>query len=51
MSPSRVPKTLAKGLAADPFFGDLLASLHLHIKRQVGLQRAVEGGELALSGF
>jgi hypothetical protein len=29
----------------------LLASLHLHIKRQVGLHRAVEGGELAFSGF
>jgi hypothetical protein len=51
MSTSRVAETLAKDLAADPFFGDVLASLHLHPKRQVDLQRAVELRELAFSEF
>jgi hypothetical protein len=51
MSPSRVAQTLARGLAADPFFGDVLASLHLHLKRQVDLQRVVEIRELPFSEF
>ena len=51
MSRPRITPTLAKGLAADPFFGDLLAALHLHLKRQLDLQRVIETGKLAFSEF
>jgi len=50
MSTSRVRQTSANGLAADPLWA-VLASLHLHLKRQVNLQRVVEIGELAFSVF
>jgi AcrR family transcriptional regulator len=42
MSPSRVARTLANGLAADPLFCDLLANLHLHLEHEVDLARVVE---------
>jgi hypothetical protein len=51
MLTSRVAKTLANGLAADPLFRDLLAALHLHLKRQVDLERVVEIGGLPFSEF
>ncbi|WP_425176762.1 hypothetical protein [Mycobacterium sp.] len=41
MSPPRVAETLASGLAANPLFGDLLANVHLHRKREVDLERAL----------
>ena len=50
MSP-RVAKTLASGLAADPLFGDLVAHLPVHLKREVDLETVVEIRELRLSGF
>jgi hypothetical protein len=46
MSPSRIAETLANGLAADPFFCDLLANLHLHLEHKVGLERVVEVRDL-----
>ena len=55
MSPSRVAETLAHGLAADPLFCDLLANLHLHLEREVDLDRVVEirrtsaAGEMSLA--
>ena len=55
MSPSRVAETLAIGLAADPLFCDLLANLHLHLEREVDLDRVVEirrtsaAGEMSLA--
>jgi AcrR family transcriptional regulator len=42
MSPSRVAKILADGLAADPLFCDLLANLHLHLEHEVEVERVVE---------
>jgi hypothetical protein len=51
MSPSRAAKTLANGLAADPFFGGLLANLHLHLEHKVDLERVVEIRDLRFSGF
>jgi AcrR family transcriptional regulator len=42
MLPSRVAETLANGLAADPLFCDLLASLHLHLEHEANLERVVE---------
>jgi hypothetical protein len=42
---------MANGLAADPFFCDVLASLHLHLKRQMDLQSIVEIRELPFSEF
>jgi hypothetical protein len=58
MSPSRVAQTLAKGLAADPLFWDVLVlfwdvlvRLRLHLKRRVDRQRAVEIRELPFSEF
>jgi hypothetical protein len=51
MSPSRAAKTLANGLAADPFFGDVLASLHPHPEHKVDLERVVEIRDLRFSGF
>ena len=50
MSP-RVAKTLASGLAADPPFGDLVANLPLHLKREVDFETVVEIKDLRLSGF
>jgi hypothetical protein len=44
MSPSRVAETLAHGLAADPIFCDLLANLHLHLEREVDLDRLSRSG-------
>jgi hypothetical protein len=51
MSPSRAAKTLANSLAADPFFGNVLANLHLHLKHKVDLERVVEIRDLRFSGF
>ena len=42
MSPSRAAKTLANGVAADAFFCDVLANLHLHLEHKVDLERVVE---------
>ena len=42
MSPSRAAETLANGLAADLFFCDVLANLHLRLKHKVDLERVVE---------
>jgi len=42
ISLSRVAKTLANGLAADPLFCDLLANLHPHLEHEVDLERVVE---------
>jgi AcrR family transcriptional regulator len=42
MSPERVAETLAKGLAADPLFCDLLANLHLHLEHEVDADRVIE---------
>jgi Tetracyclin repressor-like, C-terminal domain len=55
MSPSRVAETLAHALAPDPLFCDLLANLHLHLEREVDLDRVVEirrtsaAGEMSLA--
>src|ERR1700730_1784548 len=55
MAPSRVAETLGHGLAADPLFCDLLANLHLHLEREVDLDRVVEirrtsaAGEMSLA--
>jgi hypothetical protein len=49
MSPSRAAKTLANDLAADLFFCDVLANLHLHLKRKVDLERVVEILDLRFS--
>jgi hypothetical protein len=48
---SRVAKTLANGLAADPVFCDVFANLHLHSKRELDLERAVETMELRFPEF
>lgn len=42
MSPSRGAQTLGNGLATDPLFCDLLASLHLHLEHEVVLDMVVE---------
>jgi AcrR family transcriptional regulator len=42
VSPSRVAKALADGLAADPLFCDLLANLHLHLEHEVEIDRVLE---------
>jgi AcrR family transcriptional regulator len=42
VSPSRVAKALANGLAADPLFCDLLANLHLHLEHEVEIDRVLE---------
>jgi hypothetical protein len=42
MSPSRPAKTLADGLAADPFSCDVLASLHPHREQKGDPQSVVE---------
>jgi AcrR family transcriptional regulator len=42
MSAEHVAATLAKGLAADPLFCDLLANLHLHLEHEVDADRVVE---------
>ncbi len=51
MSPSRAAKTLANGLAADLFFYDALANLHLHLEHKVNLERVVEIVDLRFSDF
>ena len=51
ISLSRVAKTLANGLAADPLFCDLLANLHPHLEHEVDLETVVEIRDLRLSGF
>jgi alpha-D-ribose 1-methylphosphonate 5-triphosphate diphosphatase PhnM len=51
MSPSQVTETLAKGLAADPVFGDLLANHYLHLRYEVDLKRVVEIRNLRFSVF
>jgi len=50
MSP-RMAKTLADDPAADPLFCDVFANLHLHRKREVDLERALEIRDLRFSGF
>ena len=50
MSGSRAAQTLVHCLAADPFFRDLLANLHLHL-HQVNLERVVEIREIRNSRF
>ena len=47
MSPARVAEALAKGLAADPLFCDLLANLHLHLEHEVALERVLEFKEVS----
>ena len=42
VSPARVAKALADGLAADPLFCDLLANLHLHLEHEVEIDRVLE---------
>jgi AcrR family transcriptional regulator len=42
VSPSRLAKELAEGLAADPLFCDLLANLHLHLEHEVEIDRVLE---------
>jgi AcrR family transcriptional regulator len=42
VSPAQVAETLGNGLAADPLFCDLLASLHLHLEHEVDVDRVVE---------
>ena len=42
VSPSRLAKELADGLAADPLFCDLLANLHLHLEHEVEIDRVLE---------
>jgi len=44
-------KTLADDPAADPLFCDVFANLHLHRKREVDLERALEIRDLRFSGF
>jgi hypothetical protein len=51
MSASRVAQTLANGLAADPFSCAVPASVQLHLKHQVDLQRVVGIGEVPFSEF
>jgi hypothetical protein len=51
MPPPRAAKTLANGLAVDPFFGDVLASPHLHLQHKVDLEGVVEVRDLRFSGF
>jgi hypothetical protein len=41
-SPPPATKTLANGLAVDPFFYDVLASLHLHLRHKVDPEGVVE---------
>jgi hypothetical protein len=41
-SPPQAAKTLANGLAVNPFFCDVLASLHLHLQHKVDLEGVVE---------
>jgi AcrR family transcriptional regulator len=47
MSPTRVARSLAEGLAADPLFCDLLANLHLHLEHEVELERVLEFKEVS----
>ena len=42
VSPARLAKELADGLAADPLFCDLLANLHLHLEHEVEIDRVLE---------
>lgn len=51
MSQPRAAQTLAKDLGADPFSGDVLVGLHLHLKRQVHLERVVDIQLVPLSGL
>jgi hypothetical protein len=51
MSPSWAAETLANGLAADLFFCDALANLHLHLEHKVNLERVVEIVDLRFSDF
>jgi len=51
MSPPRAAKTLAHGLAADPFFCDALASLHPQPGHEADLEGIVEIRDLRFSDF
>jgi hypothetical protein len=51
MSPSRAAETLANGLAADLFFCDVLANLHLHLEHKVDLEKGGEIRDLRFSDF
>jgi tetracycline repressor-like protein len=51
MSSSRITKTIANRLAADPLFCDLLANVHLHLEHKVDLERVVEISDLGFSKF
>lgn len=42
MSPDRVAAVLAKGLASDPLFCDMLANQHLHLEHEVDIERVLE---------
>jgi hypothetical protein len=46
MSPPRMAKTIANGLAVDLFFCDALASLHLRLEHRVDPEGVVEVREL-----
>lgn len=50
VSPSRMTKTLANGLAAGPLFCDVLANLHLHLQHEVEVERVGEIMGLRFSG-
>ena len=51
MSPSGEAKTQANGVAADGYFSDVLANLHLHREHNVGLERVVEIPDRCFSGL
>jgi AcrR family transcriptional regulator len=46
MTPRRVAKALADGLAADPLFCDLLANVPLHLEHAVNMDRLVDFKEV-----
>ncbi|MGA7054315.1 MAG: hypothetical protein WBZ37_24210 [Mycobacterium sp.] len=51
MSQPRAAQTPSNRLAADLFFGDPLANLHLHLKHKVDLERVAEIRDLRSSEF
>ncbi len=50
MSPSREAETLANGAAANGYFCDVLANLHLHLEHKTDLERVVDP-DRRFSGF
>jgi hypothetical protein len=51
MSPWWAAKALANGRAADLFFCDVIANLHLRLKHEVDLERVAENLDLRFSDF